>query len=175
MSQQDNLTIVKDIYDAVGRGDVAAILDRVSDDVDWAAEAASKTAPCYGPRAGRDGVASFFSDLASSIEIGAFTPHSFAARPGRRPPARGLDHPVGQHGPRSIDDHAPLLAHSQRQGNVLPRQRGHRADRPGPRRMTGQSAAPEHRATAGCAAGTSPAHPAVQPRWFLLCRWSSPA
>jgi hypothetical protein len=29
-------------------GDVAAILDRVSDDVDWAAEAASKTAPWYG-------------------------------------------------------------------------------------------------------------------------------
>lgn len=79
MSQQDNLTIVKEIYDAVGRGDVAAILDRVSDDVDWAAEAASKAAPWYGPRAGKDGVASFFSDLASSIEIGAFTPHSFAA------------------------------------------------------------------------------------------------
>ena len=79
MSQQDNLTIVREIYDAVGRGDVAAILDRVSDDVDWAAEAASKAAPWYGPRAGQDGVASFFSDLASSIEIGAFTPHSFAA------------------------------------------------------------------------------------------------
>ena len=79
MSQQDNLTIVKEIYDAVGRGDMAAILDRVSDDVDWAAEAASRAAPWYGPRAGKDGVAGFFSDLASSIEIGAFTPHSFAA------------------------------------------------------------------------------------------------
>jgi ketosteroid isomerase-like protein len=78
MSQQDNLTVVREIYEAVGRGDVAAILDRVSDDVDWAAEAASKTAPWYGPRAGQDGVASFFSDLAASIEIGAFTPHSFA-------------------------------------------------------------------------------------------------
>ncbi len=28
---------------------------------------------------GKDGVASFFSDLATSIEIGAFTPHSFDA------------------------------------------------------------------------------------------------
>jgi len=79
MSQQDNLTIVRQIYDAVGRGDVAAILDRVSDDVDWAAEAASKTAPWHGARAGKDGVASFFGDLATSVEIGAFTPHSFAA------------------------------------------------------------------------------------------------
>jgi uncharacterized protein len=82
MSQQDNLTIVREIYDAVGRGDVAAILDRVSDDVDWAAEAASKSAPWYGPRAGQEGVASFFSDLAASIEIGTFTPHSFAVGEG---------------------------------------------------------------------------------------------
>jgi len=79
MSKHDNLAIVREIYDAVGRADVAAILDRVADDVDWAAEAASKTAPWYGPRAGKDGVASFFSDIATSIEIGAFTPHSFAA------------------------------------------------------------------------------------------------
>jgi hypothetical protein len=82
MNQQDNLTIVKDIYDAVARGDVAAILDRVSDDVDWAAEAASKTAPWHGRRAGRDGVASFFGDLAASIEIGSFVPHSYAAGDG---------------------------------------------------------------------------------------------
>jgi uncharacterized protein len=79
MSQQDNLTIVTEIYDAVGRGDVAAILDRVSNDVDWAAEAASKTAPWHGPHPGKDGVASFFSELATSIEITAFTPYSFAA------------------------------------------------------------------------------------------------
>jgi ketosteroid isomerase-like protein len=79
MTQQDNLAIVKEIYDAVGRGDVAAILDRVSDDVDWAAEAAGKSAPWHGPRSGKDGVASFFADLAGSIEIAEFTPHSFAA------------------------------------------------------------------------------------------------
>ena len=34
MSQQGNLTLIREIYDAVGRGDVAAILDRVTDDVD---------------------------------------------------------------------------------------------------------------------------------------------
>ncbi len=79
MSQQENLRIVKEVYDAVGRGDVAAILDRVTDDVDWSAEAASHAAPWYGRRTGKTGVASFFSDLASTIEIPEFTPHSFAA------------------------------------------------------------------------------------------------
>jgi len=79
MSQQENLEIVQGIYDAVGRGDVAAILDQVTGDVDWAAEAASRAAPWYGPRAGKAGVADFFRDLAGSIEITEFTPHAFAA------------------------------------------------------------------------------------------------
>jgi uncharacterized protein len=78
MSQEDHLKLVREIYDAVGRGDVAAILDRVTDDVDWAAEAASRAAPWYGPRPGQAGVASFFRDLAGSIEITEFTPHAFA-------------------------------------------------------------------------------------------------
>ena len=79
MSHQENLSTVKEIYDAVGRGDVAAIQDRVTDDVDWSAEAASDAAPWYGQRTGKAGVADFFGDLANSIEISEFTPHSFAA------------------------------------------------------------------------------------------------
>ena len=78
MSQQDNLSLVREIYDAVGRGDVTAILDRVCDDVDWSAEAASNAAPWYGRRTGKAGVASFFRDLAESIEITEFVPHAFA-------------------------------------------------------------------------------------------------
>lgn len=77
MSQQQNLTTVKEIYDAVGSGDVDAILDRVTDDVDWAAEAAGTAAPWHGPRPGKAGVAQFFADLGSSVEISEFTPHSF--------------------------------------------------------------------------------------------------
>jgi uncharacterized protein len=79
MSQVENIRIVREIYDAVGRGDVPAILDRVTDDVDWSAEAGSHAAPWYGARVGKAGVASFFRDLADSIEITEFIPHSFAA------------------------------------------------------------------------------------------------
>jgi ketosteroid isomerase-like protein len=78
-TQQENLKIVGEIYDAVGRGDMEAILDRVHDDVDWAAEAASNAAPWYGQRSGKAGVASFFRDLGTSIEITEFVPHGFAA------------------------------------------------------------------------------------------------
>ena len=79
MSQQQNLATINEIYDAVGVGDVDAILDRVTDDVDWAAEATGTGAPWHGPRTGKTGVASFFADLGGSIEISEFTPHHFAA------------------------------------------------------------------------------------------------
>ena len=78
-NQNSNIQIVKEIYDAVGQGDLDAILARVSDDVDWAAEVAGSAAPWYGPRAGKAGVASFFDDINSSIEILAFTPRNFTA------------------------------------------------------------------------------------------------
>ena len=82
MSQHDNIQIVKDIYDAVGRGDLDAILEQVTDDVDWAADVAGTAAPWHGPRAGKQGVASFFEDINNSIEITEFLPHSYAAGDG---------------------------------------------------------------------------------------------
>ena len=79
MSADANIKTITQVYEAFGRGDVAAILDAVTDDVDWAAEAASSAAPWYGVRHGRDAVAVFFSDFGSTMEVEEFTPVSFAA------------------------------------------------------------------------------------------------
>jgi ketosteroid isomerase-like protein len=79
MSADANIKIITEIYEAFGRGDIAAILDAVTDDVDWAAEAASSAAPWYGVRHGRDAVAVFFSDFGSTMEVEEFTPVSLAA------------------------------------------------------------------------------------------------
>lgn len=70
---------IAQVYEAFGRGDVAAILDAVTDDVDWASEAASSVAPWYGVRHGKDGVAEFFAAFGSAMEVEEFTPQSFAA------------------------------------------------------------------------------------------------
>ena len=79
MSADANIKTITQVYEAFGRGDVAAILDAVTDDVDWAAEAASSAAPWYGVRHGRDAVAAFFSDFGSTMEVEEFTPVSVAA------------------------------------------------------------------------------------------------
>ena len=79
MSADANIKTITGVYEAFGRGDVAAILDAVTDDVDWAAEAASSGAPWYGVRHGKDAVAAFFADFGSTMEVEEFTPVAFAA------------------------------------------------------------------------------------------------
>jgi uncharacterized protein len=79
VSAEDNIKTITQVYEAFGRGDVAAILAAVSDDVDWAAEAASADAPWYGARHGRDAVAAFFAEFGSAMEVEEFTPVSVAA------------------------------------------------------------------------------------------------
>ena len=79
MSADANIKTITQAYEAFGRGDVAAILDMVTDDVDWAAEAASDGAPWYGVRRGKDAVARFFTDFGSAMEVQEFTPLTFAA------------------------------------------------------------------------------------------------
>ncbi len=53
MSEQQNAELIKSVYDAFGRGDLAYILDRLAEDVDWTLEG-----PAIIPYAGkRKGVA----------------------------------------------------------------------------------------------------------------------
>jgi len=79
MSEQANITTVQAIYEAFGRGDVDAILERLTDDVDWASEADSEIAPWHGVRRGKDQVPSFFEALGATIDVTEFTPLTFAS------------------------------------------------------------------------------------------------
>jgi len=53
MSADANTKTIMSVYEAFGRGDVAAILDAVTDDVDWASEAAGTAAPPGLPQLSR--------------------------------------------------------------------------------------------------------------------------
>ena len=70
---------VQRLYEAYGRGDVDAVLAELADNVDWAAEAASASAPWYGSFRGKAEVPRFFKEIGSSIEVTEFTPLSFAS------------------------------------------------------------------------------------------------
>jgi uncharacterized protein len=79
MSNNVLIKTIEQVYEAFGRGDVAAILDAVTDDVDWASETNSAVAPWYGVHHGKAGVAEFFTAFGSAMEVEEFTPQSFAA------------------------------------------------------------------------------------------------
>lgn len=71
---------VQTVYEAFGRGDVATILDHLTDDVDWASEAFSASvAPWHGVCKGKGEVPRFFQALGEAVEVTEFTPLSMAA------------------------------------------------------------------------------------------------
>jgi uncharacterized protein len=79
MGADDNIKTIQSVYEAFGRGDIQAVLEAITDDVDWAAEASSTAVPWYGVRHGKDGVAAFFEAFGSTMEVREFNPYAFAA------------------------------------------------------------------------------------------------
>ena len=79
MTAEQNIETARQMYDAFGRGDVQAILDRVTGGVDWSTDAATQSAPWYGPRHGKDGVVSFFEAIGKTGPVTDFTPLAFAS------------------------------------------------------------------------------------------------
>ena len=80
MSAEENTRIVQEAYAAFGRRDIPALLNVMSDDVDFQAlMGASAAVPVSGHRAGRGAVQKFFDDLAGSIEFQRFEPREFIA------------------------------------------------------------------------------------------------
>ena len=79
MAAEQNVETIKAMYEAFGRGDVDAILELVTDDVDWSTDAAIESAPWYGPRHGKDGVRGFFEAIGRTGPVTEFRPVSYAS------------------------------------------------------------------------------------------------
>ena len=66
-----NVNVVKKMYADFGRGDVPAIIEVMSPDVDWDYPQSDVT-PWLVHRQGREGVAAFFGEVAKGIEFQRF-------------------------------------------------------------------------------------------------------
>ena len=71
------LETVQGIYAAFGRGDVAFILDQLTDDVEFGSEPEQDIAPWHGQR-NKAQAPAFFQAIAESLEVTEFTPLAFA-------------------------------------------------------------------------------------------------
>jgi ketosteroid isomerase-like protein len=70
-----NKDTVQAIYEAFGRGDVSAILDKLADDVEWETQVPVSGVPWLQSRRGKANIAGFFEALAR-LKITRFEPHT---------------------------------------------------------------------------------------------------
>jgi hypothetical protein len=73
-SNDDNVKVIRTVYEAFARGDIPTVLERVDDDCDWSVQASADIAPYYGERHGTDGVLAFFQALGSTFQVDRFEP-----------------------------------------------------------------------------------------------------
>jgi ketosteroid isomerase-like protein len=78
MSAEENRSIVRQIFEAFGRGDLPGVLEHVSEDVVWDAPGPSAV-PFYGRRRGHEGATEFFTQLGSNVEFEKFEVREFIA------------------------------------------------------------------------------------------------
>ena len=79
LGARTNVEVVQETYEAVGRGDIPALLDLLTDDVEWTFQGPS-VIPFAGTRRGREGVAEFFSLVGGNLEFERFEPREFVAQ-----------------------------------------------------------------------------------------------
>ena len=79
MSERTNTDVVQQGYEALGRGDIPAVLDLLTDDVEWIHQGPS-VIPFAGTRHGHEGVAESFSLLDEHLEFEQFEPREFVAQ-----------------------------------------------------------------------------------------------
>ena len=73
------IAAVQRLYAAYGTGDIEAVLAELSDDVDWAAEAAGTSVPWWGSFRGKDEVPRFFKEIGTNVDVTEFSIIGFTA------------------------------------------------------------------------------------------------
>ena len=79
LGTRTNADVVQETYEAVGRGDIPAVLDLLTDNVEWTLQGPSAI-PFAGTRRGREGAAEFFSLVGENLEFQQFEPREFVVQ-----------------------------------------------------------------------------------------------
>jgi len=77
---ESNIQTVQAIYQAFGRGDVPAVLERMAaGEIAWDYSVSGSDVPWHEPVRRREDLPKFFTALASQVEMRSFEPHAFVA------------------------------------------------------------------------------------------------
>ena len=79
MSEQANIQTAQNGYAAFGRGDIPAILELLTDDIEWVDPGPSDV-PTAGTHRGKEAVLAWFGTLGENLDFQVFEPREFIAQ-----------------------------------------------------------------------------------------------
>jgi hypothetical protein len=79
VDERANVRVVEGMFSSLQRGDLAGVLDRLSDDIEWRIAGPSEL-PFAGIHRGRDEVAKFFQTFGQAAEFEVFEPREYLAK-----------------------------------------------------------------------------------------------
>lgn len=79
-STQESLQVVQQMYAAFGRGDIQAVLNLLTDDVEWEVTGPTHIVPWTGKRRGREQVAEYFKLIGETVDINTFEQQDMIAQ-----------------------------------------------------------------------------------------------
>jgi ketosteroid isomerase-like protein len=80
MAEQENVRIIQRAYESFQRHDLLAVLNALTDDVEWVTPGPVDILPLAGHRRGRDEVMQFFSLFNGGEEVEQFEPQEYVAQ-----------------------------------------------------------------------------------------------
>ncbi len=80
MSVEENVQTAKEGYAAFGRGDLPAILELLTDDIEWITPGPPDVIPAAGRRRGKQEVGGYFATLGAEVDVHKFEPQEFVAQ-----------------------------------------------------------------------------------------------
>jgi len=79
MEASDNVKVIQEIYAAIGRGDVAQVLARMTEDARWDFNVGSSDVPWHVPATGPEEIQRFLSGFNDQVTLTAFEPRRLIA------------------------------------------------------------------------------------------------
>ena len=80
MVADENARLTQSVYEAFGRGDMAALAEMMADDIEWVNPGDPADDPNAGTFKGKEAVLSWFGGLASTVDFTTFEPREFIAQ-----------------------------------------------------------------------------------------------
>lgn len=79
MSEKENTNLVQHVYENFKRGDIKALLNQLSDDIEWQLPEIDNV-PFAGKHRGQEQMGQFFASLVDTQEVQHFEPREFIAQ-----------------------------------------------------------------------------------------------